>query len=111
MNAGGCRAGNNFRLPRKTPSHACGDRMKDALKTIATRYGGGRAPTYGAHVDPVSGAFFVGHAGPHTQYLPPEPPPREGIPRWIPVVVLLVAAAIAVLAVVLIGGSEVDVPK
>jgi eukaryotic-like serine/threonine-protein kinase len=85
--------------------------MPQAARVVMLQHGGGRAPTYGAHVDPKSGAFFVGHAGPHTQYLPPPPPPREGIPKWIPVVVLLVAAAIAVLAVVLIGGSEVDVPK
>ena len=65
--------------------------------------GGGRAPTYGPPVHP--------DGGPLTQYLPPRPPPREGLPLWVPIVVLLVALAIAAAAVVLIGGSDVDVPK
>jgi serine/threonine-protein kinase len=62
--------------------------------------GGVRAPSYPSPM-----------GGPVTQYLPPQPAPREGLPRWVPIVVLLVALAIAAAAVVLIGGSEVDVPK
>jgi serine/threonine-protein kinase len=51
---------------------------------------GGRAPTY----------------GPVTEYLaPPESVEPGRIPRWIPVAVLMVAIAIAIAAVILIGNS------
>jgi len=95
--------------PDRTPSaaYALAALERIALLPMAAQVvmlpGGGRAPTYGP---PITGMM-----GPATQYLPPPPPPREGLPKWVPIVVLLVALAIAAAAVVLIGGSEVEVPK
>ncbi len=76
-----------------------------AAQIVLLDAGGGRAQTYAPpDVHPDGNAY--------TQYLPPQPPPREGLPRWVPIVVLLVALVIAIAAVVLIGGSgDVAVPK
>lgn len=75
-----------------------------AAHVVLLQADGGRAPTYGPpgmHPD----------GNPFTQYLVPLPPPRDGLPRWVPILVLVVALAIAAAAVILIGGGNVEVPK
>jgi serine/threonine-protein kinase len=69
--------------------------MPMAAQIVLLTPGGGRAPTY----------------GPSTEYLPPGSPPREGAPRWLPIVVLVIAVVVAIAAVIVIGGSGGDLPK
>ncbi len=106
----GSPAGIKFWLPR-TPSAAYALAALErvpllplAAHVVLLQPGGARAPTYGP-----PGVHSDGN--PFTQYLVPEPPPHDGLPRWVPILVLLVALAIAAAAVILIGGGDVAVAK